>query len=88
MDIDQGSVDYVRNLQTLKQEFINRAEGSRLKVECPMDGTFFSDKVIVAEAPGDREVQQKLPLVGGSGALLWRTLQTHTGLTRKETSII
>jgi len=84
MDIDQGSVDYVRNLQTLRQEFINRAEGSRLKVECPMDGTFFSDKVIVAEAPGDREVQQRLPLVGGSGALLWRTLQKHTGLTRKD----
>lgn len=74
----------MKNLQELKNEFIKRAENSKLVVDCAMDGTFFSDKVIVAEAPGEREVIQKLPLVGASGGLLWRTLHKRTGLSRKD----
>lgn len=74
----------MKNLQELKSEFLLRAEQSKLTVECAMDGTFFSTLALVAEAPGDREVQQKLPLVGGSGALLWRTLKKHTDLGRKD----
>lgn len=74
----------MKNLRELKEEFLIRAEQSRLKVECAMDGTFFSDKVIIAEAPGDREVMQKLPLVGGSGSLLWRVMKKQTDLSRKD----
>lgn len=61
----------------LHQEFLKRARAINLKVDCGMDGTFSSQVAIVAEAPGSREVQLKIPLVGGSGALLWATLKKH-----------
>lgn len=53
-------------------------------MECGADGTFFSDKIIIAEAPGEREVIQRLPLVGGSGSLLWKKLRQYCGLSRKD----
>lgn len=74
----------MKNLKELKDEFHIRAQQARLEVECSMDGTLFADKVIIAEAPGEREVMQKLPLVGGSGSLLWKVLNKRTKLTRKD----
>lgn len=74
----------ISNLKQLQDEFNLRAVQSKLKIDCPMDGTFFSDKVIIAEAPGDRETAQKLPLVGGSGSLLWNVMRKMTGLGRKD----
>ncbi len=74
----------MKTLKELKEGFIQRAEQAGLTVECAMDGTIFSDKVIIAEAPGPTEVQRKLPLVGGSGSAMWRALLKYTGLSRKD----
>jgi uracil-DNA glycosylase family 4 len=65
-------------MQELHQEFLKRARSINLKVDCAMDGTFSSQIAIVGEAPGPREVQLKVPLVGGSGGLLWSTLKKHS----------
>jgi len=61
----------------LQQEFLKKARSINLKVDCGSDGTFNSNVAIVAEAPGSREVQLKVPLVGGSGSLLWSALKKH-----------
>lgn len=63
--------------QELTREFITRAKSAGLRVDVPMDGAFKSDIAIVAEAPGEREIAMRLPLVGGSGRLLWETLKKH-----------
>jgi uracil-DNA glycosylase family 4 len=77
----------VTNLKELTQAFKERCQSMNLEYECGMDGTFFSQVAIVAEAPGPVEVGQKLPLVGGSGALLWRQLKKHCNMTRKDVYI-
>lgn len=61
----------------MQQEFLKRARAVNLKVDCGMDGTFNSEVAIIAEAPGSREVQLKIPLVGGSGSLLWGVLKKY-----------
>src|SRR5678816_4703853 len=67
----------INGMTELHQEFLKRARSINLKVDCAMDGTFNSQVAIVGEAPGPREVQLKVPLVGGSGGLLWSTLKKH-----------
>lgn len=74
----------MQNLKELQTNFRERAHNSRLEVQCPMDGTFFSNKVIIGDAPGDRDCAQKIPLVGGTGSLLWRALKKYTGLGRAD----
>lgn len=61
-----------------------KALTARLNIECPPDGLTSSQIAVVAEAPGDREVHQRIPLVGGSGSVFWRHLLKQTGLTRKD----
>lgn len=65
-------------MQELQQEFLKKSRAVELKAECLSDGAFNSEIAIVGEAPGSREVQLKVPLVGGSGALLWSTLRKHS----------
>lgn len=73
----------IGNTQQLIDEFQIKATASGLSVDCPADGLFASEIVIVAEAPGEREVQVKSPLVGGSGSLLWNILRKH-GINRND----
>lgn len=68
--------------QELQREYANRARSFGLNVDCPMDGVFNSEIAIVCEAPGENEVRQKLPLVGGSGQFLWSVLKKYD-LTRQ-----
>jgi uracil-DNA glycosylase family 4 len=77
----------MKNLAELRTAFIERCKQSGLEYECGMDGTFFAQVAVIAEAPGPVEVAQKLPLVGGSGALLWRMLRRHCGMSRKDVYI-
>ena len=77
----------MKNLAELKKEFKDKCEQSGLDFQCGMDGTFFSSIAVIAEAPGPIEVQQQLPLVGGSGGLFWRTLKKYCDLTRKDVYI-
>lgn len=65
----------------LIREFAVRARNCQLEVDCLGDGRFDAELVIVAEAPGEQECRQKLPLVGGSGQKLWEHLRPH-GLNR------
>lgn len=59
----------------LMQAFNNRADTMSLKSDVLMDGSVASQIAIVAEAPGEREVSMKLPLVGTSGRFLWDVLK-------------
>ena len=49
--------------------------GAGLEFDCGCGGKLTSTIAFVAEAPGEREVQQKVPLIGGSGKYLWDTLR-------------
>ena len=59
----------------LMQEFTKRAKACQLTVDCLGSGKLDSEIVIIGEAPGEREAMMKMPLVGGSGKLLWDVLQ-------------
>ena len=73
----------VKGIAELQREFYQRARQLQLKVDCPPDGAFFSEIAIVAEAPGEREVQTRVPLSGGSGGLLWTILRKYNLDRRK-----
>lgn len=64
----------MRNVGELNREYVKRAQPIGLDVQCLADGTLDAEIAIVAEAPGPREVAMRLPLIGGSGAVLWETL--------------
>jgi uracil-DNA glycosylase family 4 len=59
----------------LMREFLARAKACQLEVDCLGSGRLDSEICIIAEAPGEREVNMKMPLVGGSGKLLWDVLR-------------
>lgn len=67
----------ISTMAELNKEFRNRATQAGLEVQCVSDGAFHSEIAIVAEAPGDREVETGRPLVGGSGSKLWEVLRRH-----------
>lgn len=48
-----------------------------LKLQCGCDGAVNARVAIVAEAPGEREVTMGMPLVGGSGQVLWTALRRY-----------
>lgn len=69
--------------KTLLQEFNKKAMLAELKVDCLGSGDPNSEIVIIAEAPGEREAALKMPLVGGSGKMLWDVLRPH-GIRRTQ----
>jgi DNA polymerase len=73
----------ITTLAELKTEFTNRARGAGLEVSCAMDGAFHAEIAVIAEAPGDREVETGRPLVGGSGSKLWEVLRKF-GFNRQQ----
>ena len=54
-----------------------------LAFDCGPGGNLHSNIAIVAEAPGEREVQQRVPLIGGSGKYLWDILAQGQGDTQR-----
>lgn len=58
----------------LNREYANRANALGLSWECLGDGDTNSEIVVIAEAPGPRECEMHIPLVGGSGKFLWQAL--------------
>lgn len=70
----------------LKDEFIRRARTAGLEVQCACDGAFHAELAVIAEAPGDKEVEQGRPLVGGSGSKLWEVLRKN-GIQRSNVFI-
>lgn len=61
----------------MKAELQRRIEVANLMTGkiCLCDGAFHSEVAIVAEAPGEREVEAGRPLIGGSGSKLWEVLR-------------
>ena len=59
------------------REFTTRAKACQLEVDCLGMGKLDSEICIIAEAPGEHEVKMSMPLVGGSGRLLWDVLRPH-----------
>ena len=59
---------------------------SGLDFDCGSGGNISSTIAVVAEAPGERELQQGIPLIGGSGKYLWDVLRKHK-LTRNDVYI-
>ena len=66
----------------LIKEFARRASAAGLNPKVMGDGSVNSEIAVVAEAPGEREVDKGVPLVGGSGRYLWDTLRQF-GITRQ-----
>lgn len=71
------------SITELKRQFTEKAKAVELLVECISDGDVNSELLVVSEAPGARECELKLPLVGASGALLWQTL-SRFNITRRQ----
>lgn len=70
-------------LNELMQEYRRRATALTLRPEVLGDGNVNAELVVIAEAPGGREVELKTPLVGQSGKFLWQALGRH-GITRSQ----
>ena len=58
---------------SMQDEIKRRCEVSGLKLECLGSGSPTAQYIIIAEAPGDTELQMKMPLVGAS-ASHWHTV--------------
>ena len=72
----------INSTAALKEEFTKRARTAGLEVQCAMDGAFHAELAVIAEAPGDREVETGRPLVGGSGSKLWEICR-RMGIDRR-----
>lgn len=76
----------MQTTQQLKDAIAHHARASGLDVQCVCDGSFLSEVAIIAEAPGEREVDVGRPLVGSSGTILWNMLRKH-GISRSSVYI-
>lgn len=66
---------------SLKHDFYALCEQQSLNPEVFSDGPLNATIAIVGEGPGETEIRQRLPFVGGSGKLLWDSLRRY-GLNR------
>lgn len=57
-----------------------------LPFDCGCGGRIDAAIAVIAEAPGERELQQRVPLIGGSGKFLWDTLRKNR-ITRNDVYI-
>ncbi len=73
----------MQSVAELNREYEARARSLGYQVDCAADGMFNAQIAIITEAPGEREVTLKVPLVGGSGQLLWNALKKHN-ITRRD----
>lgn len=67
----------------MQAEIARRCTTAGLTLECPGSGSHEARYIIISEAPGETEVQVKLPLVGNSGRYLWGELG-KIGITRNQ----
>ena len=67
----------------LIREFTSRAKACQLQIDCLGSGNIKSEICIIGEAPGEHEAKMKMPLVGGSGRMLWDILRTFD-ISRKD----
>lgn len=67
----------------MQAEIARRCTAAGLDLQVPGAGSPSAKFIIIAEAPGDTEVQAKMPLVGASGAYLWKEL-ARIGISRNQ----
>ena len=76
----------VKNIADMNKELYAVIGASGLVMDCGCGGRVDASIAIVAEAPGDREVALKQPLIGGSGKYLWDRLRADR-ITRNDVYI-
>ena len=76
----------VKTIAEMGHELQALTLGAALPYDCGPGGRIDAVVAIVAEAPGEREMQQKVPLIGGSGKYLWDILRKDR-LTRNDVYI-
>src|SRR3954471_20778321 len=76
----------VSSIPAMNLELKACVSGMGFAFDCGAGGKLDATIAIVAEAPGEREVQQKVPLIGGSGKYLWDRLRQDK-LTRNDVYI-
>jgi uracil-DNA glycosylase family 4 len=73
----------IQTIRDMNRELSFRAQAGGLQFDCGCGGNFNAEIVVIAEAPGEREAQTHLPLIGSSGKLLWDVLRRE-GITRND----
>src|SRR5580765_2871575 len=76
----------VSSIAEMNHELAAAVSAGGLSFDCGAGGNINSPIAIVAEAPGERELQQRVPLIGGSGKFLWDILRKDK-LTRNDVYI-
>ena len=76
----------VKTINEMNNELRACVLGAGLAFDCGCGGKLDSTIAIVAEAPGERETQQRVPLIGGSGKYLWDILRRDR-ITRNDVYI-
>src|SRR5215469_12957983 len=76
----------VHSIKEMEHELRAAVAGAGLDFDCGCGGNINAPIAIVAEAPGERELQQHVPLIGGSGRFLWEVLRKDK-LTRNDVYI-
>src|SRR5215472_1352772 len=71
----------VKSIGEMNHELSAAVAAAGLVFDCGVGGDINSDIAIIAEAPGEREAAQKVPLIGVSGKFLWETFRRE-GITR------
>lgn len=72
--------------EELLDQFNAQADMQGLDVQVFSDGPMNARIAIVGEGPGETEIRQGKPFVGGAGTLLWNVLRPH-GLHRANTYV-
>lgn len=70
-----------QTIMEANREISSLAGAAGLVVDCGAGGNPLSTIAFIAEAPGEREVQTKQPLIGNSGRLLWDVMR-KSGINR------
>ena len=76
----------IDTIERMNTELAARCGAAGLDFECGCGGNINSEIAVVAEAPGEREVQLRQPLIGSSGKFLWDVLRRDS-LTRNHVYI-
>lgn len=76
----------IDTIARMNAELAARCGAAGLGYDCGAGGNINAEVAIIAEAPGEREVQVKQPLVGNSGKFLWDTIRKD-GITRNHVYI-
>ena len=67
----------------LLRQFFEKAKAVGLPIDCGASGSPAAQIIVVGEAPGEREAQMNVPMVGASGQKLWKCLD-EIGIRRQD----